>query len=541
MWAGGETLAQVIREYLHKEYNLLIGVRDRLRRQINAVLVMGKTAATDGFAAILQSLADESAQLELERDQQQRRLESITSKLESIGIDGGFTNTTQLLIQLYAERKTLSQHLAQMNQDRAMLVKERSKLIAAGGSDSEELERQLKHLSADHEQLLNTREEMRREQQELLTRIEESEAEKVSLHKQAKELDAALTAKAEGQEAFNRRISELVEERDNLLTLRDQLTAKVSATFAEGADPLAGPNAKDQLEELRATLIRLTEQREELALELSDVRAELESEREILPNLQTKIDETTVSNVSRRHDLLVGMLGDLQTPMTSVSDYTELLLAESIGILGAAQQQVLKMIAADIDQLVKMINDLQEAANLDTARFSLQHGDVDLVNLVEDVIQERSSQLSENELMVELSLDDHLPPVNVDVASLKHILTQLAVNACSVSPPGSRITISATATSLRLPGALEPVDAVEISVHDQGGGIAPADMHRVFARKYRKENPAIVGFSDTGVSMSIARAYARAFEGDLWVTNDAAGGSVFHLALPLQLAASVEG
>ena len=539
--AGGETLAQVIREYLHKEYNLLVSIRDRLRRQINAALVMGKSAATDGFAVILQSLADETAQLELERDQQQRRLESITSKLESMGIGVGLTNTTQLLIQLYAERKTLSQHLAQLNQERTMLLSERRKSIAAGGSDSEELERQLKHLSADHEQLLNNREEMRREQQQLLARIAASEAEKVSLREQAKELDAALRAKVEGQEAFNRRISELAEERDNLLTLRDQLTAKVSAGLAESGDPPASSDAQSQLEELRATVNRLAEQREELALELSDARAELESAREIVPNLQPDITETTERYAPRRDDLLVSMLGELQTPMTSVSDYTELLLAESIGILGAAQQQVLKMIAADIDQLVKMINDLQEAANLDAARFSLQHSDVDIVSVVEDLIQERSLQLSENELMVELSLDDHLPSVYVDRASLKHILTQMAANACSVSPPGSRITISATVTSLRMPAALEPIDAIEISVRDQGGGIAPADMHRVFARKYRKENPAIVGFSETGVSMSIARAYARACDGDLWVTSDAAGGSVFHLALPLQLAASVEG
>ena len=72
-----DALAQVIREYVHKDYNLLLTARDRLRRQINAMLVMGRSAASEGYATILQTLADESAQLELERDQQQRRLESI--------------------------------------------------------------------------------------------------------------------------------------------------------------------------------------------------------------------------------------------------------------------------------------------------------------------------------------------------------------------------------------------------------------------------------------------------------------------------------
>ena len=113
-------------------------------------------------------------------------------------------------------------------------------------------------------------------------------------------------------------------------------------------------------------------------------------------------------------------------------------------------------------------------------------------------------------------------------------------NARTVSPPGSQIGIAVSAGPIVLPGAAGPVDAVEIAIRDQGGGIAQADMPRVFARKYRRENPRIAGYGDTGVRLSIARAFVRARDGDLWVTSEVDGGSVFHLALPLQLAASIE-
>ena len=404
--ASGETVAQVIREFLHKEYNLLVGVRDRLRRQINALLLIGQSAASNGIAPILQSLADETAQLDLEREQQQRRLDSIASKLESMGVGSSFTNTTHLLIQLYAERKTLAQHLDDLNEDRALLVSERQRLMATGNTDSDELARQLKHLSADHEQLLNAREDMRREQQELQSRIDEAENEKRALRDRIVELSEAVEENAEGQRDFDQQVAALTIERENLLRLRDQLTSKVAAS-SEGGDI----GVDEQLEELRATVDRLTEQREQLALDLSDARTELESVRAGVPQIQDTAEQTTAGRMPLQSDVLTGILRDLQPQIASISDYTELLLTESIGILGAAQQQVLRMLAGDIDQLVQLINEARGFAELETTNFTLQHEDVDVLSVVEDVVQEQSAQLDDSQLMLELSLDDHLPPI----------------------------------------------------------------------------------------------------------------------------------
>lgn len=533
--ASGETIAQVIREFLHKEYNLLVGVRDRLRRQINAILLIGQSVASNGIAPILQSLADETAQLDLEREQQRRRLDSITAKLESMGVGSSFTNTTHLLIQLYAERKTLAQLLDDLNKDRTLLVSERQRLMATGNVDSDELARQWKHLSADHEQLLNAREDMRREQQELLARIDEAESEKRDLRDRIDELSEAIAAKAEGQRDFDHQVVALTEERDNLLRLRDQLTARIASSIEDG-DIGVG----EQLEDLRASVARLTEQREQLALQLSDARTELESARVGVPQIQDSAQQTTASRLPLQRDLLTGILRDLQPQIASISDYTELLLTESIGILGAAQQQVLRMLAGDIDQLVKMINEAQGLAKFETTNFTLQHEDVNVLSVVEDVLQEQSAQLNESNLMLELSLDDHLPPVNIDRDSLKQFIMQMLDNARKVSPSGSQIGIVVSAGPMVLPGTSGPIEAVEIAIRDQGGGIAQADLQRIFSRKYRRENPSIAGFGDTGVRMSIARAFVRAHDGDLWVTSEADGGSVFHLALPMQLVASIE-
>lgn len=535
-----DALAQVIREYMHKEYNLLLATRDRLRRQINALLVMGRSVASEGYAAILQTLADESAQLELERDQQQRRLDSITSRMESMGIDAESSQLTQLLIQLYAERKTLTQRLENANQDRHLLLNERKRLMESDKVENEDIERQLKRLAADHEQLLNSREELRREQQALRSRIEEAQVENRALQAKTESLQEELGARDSRLHEIGGQVDELEEERDNLLRIRDQLTAKLNAMIADEATPSDEAELNKEIAELQVSLQRLTEQREQLALDLSDARMELLVAREASARQASDIDVDTQEYRLNAPELFTSMLENLRPPMTSISDYTDLLLAEGIGILGAAQRQVLSMIAKDIGRLAEMIAEIQNVSRLDSSRFALEHGNIDLLSIIEDVVEEASEVISDKGHMVELALDDQLPPVSADGASLKHILAQLVANASAVSPAGSRITVSANVGQLQLMNGADSVTAIEIQVSDQGGGITLEDIRRVFARTYRAENREIAGFGDRGVGMTVARAFARAHNGDLWITSEAGEGSVFHLALPLQLAASIE-
>lgn len=537
---NAEALAQIIREYMHKEYNLLLATRDRLRRQINALLVMGRSVATDGYGGILQTLADESAQLELEREQQQRRLDSIAGRLESMGLDANAPHSTQLLIQLYAERTAYANQLAEVNKDRDTLLTERQRISASSRIDSDDLERQLRNLSADHEQLLNSREQLRREKQDLLAQVGEAHAETASVQATAEQLAAELRAQEARQEEIGRRLDELAEERDNLLKLRDQLTAKVNETLADDADHDGRAALDGEVAELSASVKRLTAQREQLALELSDARTELSVAQAERIGQATEDSEDMREYSLNVPALFSSLLDDLRTPMTSISDYTNLLLAESIGILGAAQQQVLAMIASDIGRLAEMITEIQKVAQLDGSRFALEYGNIDLISIIEDVIEEESDDFAERGHIVELALGDQLPPIAADGASLKHIVGQLIMNASAVSPAGSKITVSANFGRFELPNGSDLADAIEITVTDKGGGISLDDIQRVFARKYRTDNREIAGFGDVGVGMTVARAYARAQDGDLWISTQAGEGSVFHLALPLQLDASIE-
>jgi signal transduction histidine kinase len=115
------------------------------------------------------------------------------------------------------------------------------------------------------------------------------------------------------------------------------------------------------------------------------------------------------------------------------------------------------------------------------------------------------------------------------------IIGQLLTNAYLASPPGSEIFIVAQRQTVnrQTNGHKEPVESLFVSIEDRGGGIAPEDQPRVFARKYKAENPLIQGLGDTGVGLAIARALVEAHGGEVWLETQENVGSAFNFTLPL--------
>jgi len=77
------------------------------------------------------------------------------------------------------------------------------------------------------------------------------------------------------------------------------------------------------------------------------------------------------------------------------------------------------------------------------------------------------------------------------------------------------------------------LEYILIQVSDSGGGIASADLPRVFTRLYRAENVLIQGVGDTGVGLSIAKTLTEAHHGRIWVESEQGTGSTFSVLLPI--------
>ena len=255
---------------------------------------------------------------------------------------------------------------------------------------------------------------------------------------------------------------------------------------------------------LRATLSPITSEedpaKEGVVTILYDITAEAESRQ-------------------ARDEFIASLSQELRTPMTSITGYTDLLVGESVGMIGDMQRKFLQRIKANIERMNVMLNDLIGVTAIDAGQLELRPSVVDMVEVIEDTIIGARAQLEENELTLDMNMVEDTPAVEADPDSVRQIMSNLLGNAIKSTPSGGTIAISTAIYQEN--GDIPPEDDsappfLMISVQDSGGGIGPKDIDRVFERFYRAERPLIEGLGETGVGLSIVKSLVEAHGGRVW-------------------------
>jgi signal transduction histidine kinase/GAF domain-containing protein len=229
-------------------------------------------------------------------------------------------------------------------------------------------------------------------------------------------------------------------------------------------------------------------------------------------------------------EVVASLANELRTPMTSIVGYTDLLLGESVGILGEMQRKFLQRVKANIERMGSLLNDVIEVTSMDTQRIELSPAPIDLVSVVEEAIMGLSTRFRERDLSIQLDMELELPPVRADRDALYQIMLHLLSNACQCSQQGTEVIVSGHLEAAEEEG-LPPY--IRVSVADTGGGIDPEDYPRVFHRFYRADRPLISGLGETGVGMSLAKTLVEAHGGRIWVESKMGVGSTFSFILPV--------
>lgn len=555
-----EAMVNDLVQSLRRERENLAAERDRLQQQLDDLRAQDEKLLPAEVDKFLQQMTQERNRLADERDQLRDKLGDLQSQLEALGVDEGVSGLSQLISELYHERATLKSQLEKFQSERDTLLSERSRIADRITHEKERddyvhaLEQKMQNLAADREAVFKQRDKLRSENEELREKVNVVKEHRARLLAKASGMEIEIEELHEEQSHLRATVQELADTRSELIDARDRLMAEKQALELsynqlrarleddpalmqqfgeEGVDSM-----RQMIEGLSSERNRLNQQLNEAQKAASDLESKLDQTERELENL--RLSNQTYS--PKYPDLLVGLVQELRTPMTSLTGYVDLLLGESAGILGEMQRKFLQRVSANISRLEVMIDDLVNVAQLDTGQFRLQPAPVNVVNLIEDAITAASVQFREKGLVVNLELDDELPPVPADKDALNQIIGQLLTNAYLVTPPDSDIQITARADERRIDADSPATErVVYVAVEDRGGGIPPEDVPRVFARKYKAENPLIQGLGDTGVGLSIAKALVEAHGGRLWVETKAGTGSVFCFLLPLDTELQAEG
>ena len=278
-----------------------------------------------------------------------------------------------------------------------------------------------------------------------------------------------------------------------------------------------GPSTRSssQMEnELRMTLVEMARLQNQLAQSNTRI-IELESKGSSLSN-------------SDQVEVIASISQELRQPMTSIIGYADLLLGESVGILGALQRKFIERIRTSTERIGSLVDDLIRINNLESGPVNFNTETVDLNLIIDNAMAYTASQMREKNIALRIDIPENLQPLNADREALQQILIHLLQNAGAASPVEGSVT-------LRVRTQVENAqEHVIIQVSDTGGGIPREDLPRVFSRLYRAENTLIQGVGDKGVGLSIAKTLTDAQHGRIWVDTDMGVGSTFSVSLPLR-------
>ncbi|MEA3349708.1 MAG: ATP-binding protein [Chloroflexota bacterium] len=264
---------------------------------------------------------------------------------------------------------------------------------------------------------------------------------------------------------------------------------------------------------------------QEIALLKEDVSLASQQAQEMEKSSQ----ETAIGTLAKdQAEVFTSVSYDLRQPMASILGYTDLLLKESVGILGASQRKFLERIRASIKRMELLLDDINQITMLDSRNLLLSPEVVNLGDIIDKAVADTSAQLREKSIIMRVDLPDKMPLVQADRDALQQILIHLLENAGAVSPADGEIFLRADINA-----ADGYQEFVLIQVADQGGGISKDDLPRVFSRLYRADNSLIEGIGETGVGLSIVKTLVEAHDGRVWVDTEMGIGSTFNILLPL--------
>jgi signal transduction histidine kinase len=250
--------------------------------------------------------------------------------------------------------------------------------------------------------------------------------------------------------------------------------------------------------------------------------------------------EEDATEISYQAELVASLVQELRTPMTSIVGYTDLLLGESVGILGAMQRKFLQRVKANTERMGAKLDDLIEITAIDSGRLEIEPETVNIVSIIEEAIMNTAGQFRERGITVDLALDDGLPEIHADPDALNQVMLNLLSNACQASHVNTTVVISANLQDTSSAGLSTP-GYLMVSVSDSGDGIAEDDRRRVFTRLYRADNPLIEGLGETGVGLSVAKTLVEGHGGRIWVESEEGFGSTFSFLLPIEGPEAVRG
>lgn len=220
----------------------------------------------------------------------------------------------------------------------------------------------------------------------------------------------------------------------------------------------------------------------------------------------------------QRRQMTADIAHDLSTPLQIISGYVESMVD---GTLATTPERMV-LIEAEIEQLRRLINDLDLLAQTDTHSLSLQMQPIDSVKFLQLAAQSFTPLASAEGVSLTTDMAASLPAIQGDQERLMQVMGNLLSNALRYTPAGNKIIIAGK----------QAQNELLLQVQDNGSGIAADDLPYIFERFYRADTAR--GGGKMGLGLAISKALVEAMNGTITAESLGVGhGTTITIALPI--------
>jgi signal transduction histidine kinase len=223
-----------------------------------------------------------------------------------------------------------------------------------------------------------------------------------------------------------------------------------------------------------------------------------------------------------RRQMTADIAHELRTPLSIISGYTESLRD---GLLPATPK-TFDIVYDEVQHLSRLVQDLRTLSLAEAGELRLSYQLTAPQKLLESTAVTYALEAQARNVSLQVKVSPELPEIDVDPDRMAQVLGNLVSNALRYTSDGGLVVLEATAPS---------DNELHFIIADNGVGIAPEDLPRVFDRFYRGDTSRQMDDGESGLGLAIARAIIEMHGGMISVKSEPGHSTTFEISMPANL------
>ncbi len=224
----------------------------------------------------------------------------------------------------------------------------------------------------------------------------------------------------------------------------------------------------------------------------------------------------------------------LNTPLSIINWYAQMLLSSRVGELNHKQAQYLEEIELSVKRVINLVNALLDVSRIEMGTYSIVPEVISLPGIAEGVLSELTAKIQEKNIVLEKNYDNAPPSLNADPKIIWMVFQNILSNAVKYTPDKGKVTLEI--------GRDEGNALIIIS--DTGYGIPQREQHKIFEKMYRADNVKTKDIEGNGLGLYIVKSTVEASGGTISFKSPVAVrkredgteeecGTAFYVSIPL--------